>query len=138
MKKYISFFVVGIFFGIILTKSEVISWYRIYEMFHFDAFHMYGVIGSAVMLGIIGTAIIKWRHLKSVVGSPITFTPKDRSITRYLLGGTIFGLGWAMVGACPGPIYTLIGYGYSVIVVVLLSAVAGTWVYGLVRAKLPH
>ncbi len=138
MKKYISFFIVGIFFGIVLTKSEVVSWYRIYEMFHFDAFHLYGVIGSAVVIGIIGTAIIKGRHLKSMAGYPITFTPKNRSINRYLLGGTIFGLGWAMVGACPGPIYTLIGYGYSVIVVVLLSAIAGTWVYGLVRTKLPH
>ena len=138
MKKYVPFFVVGIFFGIVLTKSEVISWYRIYEMFHFNAFHLYGVIGSAVVVGIIGTAIIKRRHLKSATGDSITFTPKDRSIARYLLGGTIFGLGWAMVGACPGPIYTLIGYGYSVIVVVLLSAIVGTWVCGLVKNKLPH
>lgn len=138
MRKYVPFFIVGIFFGIVLTKSEVISWYRIYEMFHFDAFHMYGVIGSAVVLGIIGTAIIKRSKLNAVTGYPITFTPKNRSVVRYLLGGTIFGLGWAMVGACPGPIYTLIGYGYSVIVVVLLSAIAGTWVYGLVRSKLPH
>ena len=138
MKKYIPFFVVGIFFGIVLTKSEVISWYRINEMFHFEAFHMYGAIGSAVVIGIIGTTIIKRRRLKSVVGNPITFTPKNRSVARYLIGGTIFGLGWAMVGACPGPIYALIGYGYSVIVVVLLSAVASTWVYGLVRHRLPH
>ena len=138
MKKYIPFFIVGIFFGIVLTKSEVISWYRIYEMFHFDAFHMYGVIGSAVVIGIIGTAIIKRRNLTSVDGYEIQFTPKNRSIARYLIGGTIFGLGWAMVGACPGPIYALIGYGYSVIVVVLISAVAGTWVYGLMRNKLPH
>lgn len=138
MKKYIPFFVVGIFFGIVLTKSEVISWYRIYEMFHFDAFHMYGVIGSAVVLGAIGTALIKRGQLKATTGYPITFTPKNLSVARYLIGGTIFGLGWAMVGACPGPIYTLIGYGYSVIVVVLLSAVAGTWVYGLLRHKLPH
>lgn len=138
MKKYVSFFIVGIFFGIVLTKSEVISWYRIYEMFRFDAFHMYGVIGSAVVLGIIGTAIIKRLKLRATTGYPITFTPKNRSVARYLIGGTIFGLGWAMVGACPGPIYILIGYGYSVILVVLLSAVAGTWVYGLLRAKLPQ
>ena len=138
MKKLIPFFSLGIFFGVVLTKSEVISWYRIYEMFHFDAFHMYGVIGSAVVLGIICTAIIKWRKLSATTGYPITFTPKKRSVARYLIGGTIFGLGWAMVGACPGPIYALIGLGYSVIVVVLLSAVAGTWVYGLVRHKLPH
>ena len=138
MKKLVPFFMVGIFFGVVLTKSEVISWYRIYEMFHFDAFHMYGVIGSAVGLGIIGTAIIKQGKFNSTTGYPITFVPKQRSVARYLIGGTIFGLGWALVGACPGPIYALIGYGYSVIVVVLLSAIAGTWVYGLVRQWLPH
>lgn len=138
MKKYVPFFTVGIFFGIVLTKSEVVSWYRIYEMFRFDSFHMYGVIGSAVVLGAIGTAIIKQRKLKATTGYPITFTPKKRSVARYLIGGILFGLGWAMVGACPGPIYTLVGYGYSVIVVVLLSAVAGTWAYGLVRHRLPH
>lgn len=129
---------VGIFFGVVLTKSEVISWYRIYEMFHFDAFHLYGVIGSAVVLGVIGTAIIKGRKLKATTGYPITFAPKNHGVARYLIGGTIFGLGWTLVGACPGPIYALIGYGYSVMVVVLLSAVAGTWVYGLVRQWLPH
>jgi len=138
MRKYASFFALGIFFGIVLTKSEVVSWYRIQEMFLFDSFHMYGVIGSAVLLGIIGTAWIKKRQLKSIKGQLIEFTPKNRSIPRYLLGGIIFGLGWSMVGACPGPIYTLIGYGYSVIVVVLLSALAGTWVYGLLRSRLPH
>lgn len=138
MKKYTPFFALGIFFGIVLTKSEVISWYRIQEMFLFDSFHMYGVIGSAVVLGAIGTALIKKRKLKSIKGQVIEFTPKNQSTARYLFGGIIFGLGWAMVGACPGPIYTLIGYGYSVIVVVLLSAVAGTWVYGLLRSRLPH
>ena len=138
MKKYVPFFLTGILFGVVLTKSEVISWYRIYEMFHFDAFHMYGVIGSAVVLGIIGTAAIKGWKIKSVDGYEIQFVPKNLSVIRYLLGGTIFGLGWAMTGACPGPIYALIGYGYSVMVVVLLSAVAGTWAYGLVRQWLPH
>jgi len=138
MKKYVSFFAIGIFFGVVLTKAEIISWYRIQEMFLFDSFHMYGVIGSAVVLGIIGTALIKKRKLKSIQGQLIEFTPKNKSIPRYLFGGTLFGLGWAMVGACPGPIYTLIGYGYSVIVVVLLGAVAGTWTYGLLRSKLPH
>lgn len=138
MKKYTPFFALGIFFGIVLTKSEVISWYRIQEMFLFDSFHMYGVIGSAVVLGAMGIALIKKRKLKSIKGRMIEFTPKNQSTARYLFGGIIFGLGWAMVGACPGPIYTLIGYGYSVIVVVLLSAVAGTWVYGLLRSRLPH
>ena len=138
MKKYIPFFIVGIFFGIVLTKTEAVSWYRIYEMFHFDSFHMYGVLGSAVAIGVLGTIIIQRKRFTSVDGQVITIAPKDRSIARYLLGGTIFGLGWALVGACPAPIYMLIGYGYSVMTVVLISAVAGTWVYGLVRSKLPH
>lgn len=138
MKKYVPFFIIGIFFGIILTKSEVISWYRIYEMFHFDAFHMFGVIGSAVVLGIVGTTVIKRYRLNATTGYPITLIPKNRSVARYLIGGILFGLGWAMVGACPGPIYILFGYGYSVVVVVLLGAVAGTWVYGLIRHRLPH
>ena len=99
---------------------------------------MYGVIGSAVLIGIVGTTLIKWKKASSVEGNEIEFVPKDRGIARYLMGGILFGLGWALVGACPGPIYALIGAGYSVIVVVLLSAIAGTWVYGLLRNKLPH
>jgi uncharacterized membrane protein YedE/YeeE len=136
--KYIRFALVGIFFGIIMTKSQAISWYRIYEMFRFDSFHMYGIIGSAVLLGVIGVALIKKYRLKSTDGTPITFSPKDMSIPRYLIGGTIFGLGWAMTGACPGPMYTLIGGGFEVILVVLASALLGTFTYGLLRKKLPH
>ena len=136
--KYIRFLLVGVFFGIVLTKSQVISWYRIYEMFRFDAFHMYGIIGSAVVLGMIGVALIKKYRLKSTEGTPINFTPKEMSIPRYLFGGTIFGLGWAMTGACPGPMYTLIGNGFGVILVVLVSAILGTFAYGVVRKKLPH
>ena len=136
--KYISYLSIGTLFGIIMTKSQAISWYRIYEMFRFDSFHMYGIIGSAVTLGIIGVALIKKYKLKSTEGTPIVFNPKKMSIPRYLIGGTIFGLGWAMAGACPGPIYTLIGTGYSVILVVLLSALLGTFTYGILRKRLPH
>ena len=101
--KYLKFLTLGVVFGIVLSKSEVISWYRIYEMFKFDSFHMYGVIGSAVVLGIVIVQIIKRNHLKSIEGTEITFNPKNMSIPRYLFGGTIFGLGWALTGACPGP-----------------------------------
>ena len=103
--KYIKYLVVGVFFGIVMSKSEVVSWYRIYEMFRFDSFHMYGVIGSAIVIGIIFIQLIKRTHMKSLVGSEISFTPKNRSIARYLIGGTIFGLGWALTGACPGPMF---------------------------------
>jgi uncharacterized membrane protein YedE/YeeE len=138
MMKYISYLSIGTLFGIIMTKSQAISWYRIYEMFRFDSFHMYGIIGSAVILGIIGVALIKKYKLKTMEGTPITFAPKNMSIPRYLIGGTIFGLGWAMSGACPGPIYTLIGNGYGVILVVLASALVGTLTYGILRNRLPH
>lgn len=136
--KFITYLSIGTLFGIIMTKSQAISWYRIYEMFRFDAFHMYGIIGSAVVLGIVSVALIRKYKLNSTEGTPISFTPKHMSIPRYLLGGTIFGLGWAMTGACPGPIYTLIGTGYSVILVVLLSAILGTLTYGILRNRLPH
>lgn len=138
MMKYISYLSIGTFFGIIMTKSQAISWYRIYEMFRFDSFHMYGIIGSAVILGIISVALIKIYKVKTTEGTPITFSPKNLSIPRYLIGGTIFGLGWAMAGACPGPIYTLIGNGYGVILVVLASALLGTLTYGILRNRLPH
>ena len=136
--KYLKFLTLGVIFGIVLSKSEVISWYRIYEMFKFDSFHMYGVIGSAVVLGIFIVQIIKRNHLKSIEGKEITFNPKNMSIPRYLFGGTIFGLGWALTGACPGPMFTLVGYGWGVFLVVIASAMLGTFAYGLLRDKLPH
>lgn len=136
--KFITYLSIGTLFGIIMTKSQAISWYRIYEMFRFDSFHMYGIIGSAVILGMLSVALIKKYKLRSTTGDPITFSPKNMSIPRYLLGGTIFGLGWAMTGACPGPIYTLIGNGYGVILVVLFSAILGTMTYGILRKRLPH
>lgn len=136
--KYLKFLLAGIFFGIILAKAEIISWYRIYEMFRFDAFHMYGVIGSAVVLGVIIVQLIKRSKMKDMYGAPITFNPKDMSIPRYLIGGIFFGLGWAMVGSCPGPMFILLGYGYLPILVVIAGAILGTYVYGLMRNKLPH
>jgi uncharacterized membrane protein YedE/YeeE len=136
--KHIKFLLTGIVFGILMAKAEIISWYRIYEMFRFDAFHMYGIIGSAIVLGVIGVQLIKKFNIKSFGGEPIVFNPKAKSITRYLAGGIIFGLGWAMVGACPGPMFVLLGYGYWPILIVILGALAGTMSYGILRPKLPH
>lgn len=136
--KYLKYLVLGVFFGIVLSKAEVVSWYRIYEMFRFDNFHMYGVIGSAIAVGILLIQLIKRTNMRSLEGSEIRFTPKNRSIARYLLGGIIFGLGWALTGACPGPMFILVGHGVGVMLVVIASAIAGTFVYGIVRDKLPH
>ena len=136
--QYIKYLTTGILFGIIMTKAEIISWYRIYEMFQFDAFHMYGIIGSAVVLGVISVQLIKRSKMKNIHGDTIHFNPKNMSITRYLAGGIIFGLGWAMVGACPGPMFVLLGQGYLPIVVVIFGALLGTLMYGILRSKLPH
>jgi hypothetical protein len=136
--KLLKFLLVGIIFGITMAKAEIISWYRIYEMFRFDAFHMYGVIGSAVLIGLIITQVIKRTRLKSTEGEEIAFSPKDMSYPRYILGGIIFGLGWGLVGACPGPMFVLLGYGYFSILIVLAGALLGTFTYGLLRDKLPH
>lgn len=136
--KLIKYLLIGILFGIIMTKSEAISWYRIQEMFRFQSFHMYGIIGTALAVGVIGTHLIKRYGMKSVEGEQIRFNPKAMSIPRYLFGGIIFGLGWALSGACPGPMYTLIGNGVTVFIVVIASAVLGTFVYGVLRDRLPH
>lgn len=136
--KLIKYLTLGIVFGITLAKSEVISWFRIYEMFRFQSFHMYGVIGSAVIIGIILIQIIKRSKMKSIEGEEIAIPAKDLSIKRYLFGGTIFGLGWALTGACPGPMFTLLGNGMSVFIVVIASAILGTYVYGRLQSKLPH
>ncbi len=129
---------IGIFFGIILFKSEAASWFRIYEMFHFASFHMYGIIGSAVGLGIIVIQLIKRHRIKSFYGEPVLITPKDKSFSRYIFGGIIFGLGWALAGACPGPMFVLLGAGYLPIIVVLSASILGTFLYGVVKDKLPH
>jgi len=132
------FLIAGIAFGIILTKSEVISWYRIQEMFRFDSFHMYGVIGSAVVIGALLITLAKRTQMLSIDSEPIKIKVKPDQYIRTLLGGIIFGLGWSMTGACPGPIYTLIGNGFWVYVIVLLSAILGALAYGALRSKLPH
>lgn len=129
--------VAGILFGIILVKAEVISWFRIQEMFRLQSFHMYGVIGSAVVTGMISILIIRKFNIKTIYGEPIDI-PKKKFNKGQLYGGLIFGFGWALTGACPGPLYALIGTGATVVIVALLSAIAGTWVYGLLREKLPH
>jgi uncharacterized membrane protein YedE/YeeE len=136
--KYIKFLLIGVVFGIVMSKAEIISWYRIYEMFRFESFHMYGVIGSAVILGASLVYIMKKLKLKSFDGERITFSPKNMSIPRYLIGGTIFGLGWAMTGACPGPMFVLLGKGVMSIVIVIFAAIFGTFLYGVLRDKLPH
>ncbi|WP_018127894.1 DUF6691 family protein [Balneola vulgaris] len=133
------FLLTGSVFGFILVKSEVVSWFRIQEMFYFDSIHMYGVIGLAVLTGMLATFMIKKLQLKDVYGEPIVIKDKDNSITkRYVIGGTIFGLGWALTGACPGPMYALVGSGYLIFFVPLLSAILGAAVYGMLQHKLPH
>ncbi|GGW88062.1 DUF6691 family protein [Salegentibacter mishustinae] len=136
--RSIGYLLIGIFFGIVMFKSEAASWFRIYEMFQFQSFHMYGIIGSALFLGVIGVQIIKRKNLKSFFGQRITFIPKEKSFSRYMYGGIIFGLGWALAGACPGPIFTLIGAGFMPILIVFAGSLLGTFIYGLLRKKLPH
>ncbi|WP_306643804.1 YeeE/YedE family protein [Sanyastnella coralliicola] len=136
--KMIRFLLLGIFFGIILTKGQIVSWYRIYEMFQFDNFHMYGVIGSAVVLGAIFVAISKKRNAKAMNGEPFQLITYPKGWKRYLIGGTIFGLGWAMTGACPGPLFILIGNGYMTVFLAIAGAILGTMVYAMLRGKLPH
>lgn len=136
--KFIKFLLLGIVFGVVMAKSEAISWFRIQEMFRFQAFHMYGIIGTAVTLGVISVALIKRFKIRDFHGNPIVFHPKDKSIIRYLGGGTIFGLGWALSGACPGPMVVNIGYGVLTMSIVFLFAIAGTYLYGVFKDKLPH
>lgn len=136
--RYFAFLFTGIFFGIVMFKSEAASWFRIYEMFRFESFHMYGIIGSALVVGVILVQLIKHYKIKALDGNNIHFYPKNRSVARYLFGGIIFGLGWALAGACPGPIFTLMGAGYLPIFVVFAGAFLGTLLYGIVRKHLPH
>ncbi|WP_149277120.1 DUF6691 family protein [Pareuzebyella sediminis] len=136
--RTLSYLLIGIIFGITMFKSEAASWFRIYEMFRFESFHMYGIIGSALLVGIVLVQLIKRVPIKSFYGEPIEFTPKDKSFSRYMYGGIVFGLGWALAGACPGPMFTLVGAGYIPILIVIFSAILGTFVYGLLKDKLPH
>lgn len=132
------YLLIGIFFGFLLFQSQAASWFRIYEMFQFKSFHMYGIIGTAVVLGVIIVQLIKRLKINTFYGEPITFRPKNKSVSRYLYGGILFGLGWALAGACPGPMFTLVGAGYVPMLLVIIFALLGTYIYGLIRHKLPH
>lgn len=135
--RYIKFLLLGILFGIILVKAEVLAWFRIQEMFRFQAFHMYGIIGSAIAVGLVSILLIKKLNIKTLSGQQVVIEPKEFTKGN-IIGGFIFGLGWAITGACPGPLYALVGSGYSIILVTLISAVLGVFVYGLIKHKLPH
>lgn len=136
--KGLKFIFTGIFFGIVMAKSEAISWYRIQEMFRFKSFHMYGIIGTALVLGVIAVYFIKKLKIKDVSGQAITLQTKEMSWRKYLIGGSVFGLGWALTGSCPGPMFVNIGYGYLSMLVVVLGALVGTYLYGILKNKLPH
>lgn len=136
--KYIKFFLIGILFGIVMSKAEIISWFRIYEMFKFQSFHMYGIIGSAIALGMISMFLFRKRMVKTFEGKEVFIEPKKRGFYRNLLGGTLFGLGWALAGSCPGPMFVLVGKGVVSILVVIFGATLGAFFYGLFKDKLPH
>ena len=136
--KLIKYLVVGFVFGIVLTKSEALSWYRIYEMFQFQSFHMYGIISVAIATGLIGIQIIKRNKIKDIDGAPIVIKDKEKGAARYWIGGILFGLGWGLVGSCPGPIFILLGAGVFPVILVLIGALVGTILYGLFKEKLPH
>ena len=136
--KALKYILVGFVFGIVLTKCEAVSWYRIYEMFQFQSFHMYGIIFTAIVTGVVGLQIIKRKQLKDIKGNPICIQDKEKGNARYWIGGTLFGLGWAMVGSCPGPIFILLGSGFISVGVILIGAVLGTFLYGVLKDKLPH
>ncbi len=134
----LKYLLVGFFFGIVLTKAEAVSWYRIYEMFQFQSFHMYGMIMTAIATGIVGIQIIIRNNLKDFDGNPIYIQDKEKGNARYWIGGILFGLGWAMVGACPGPIFILFGAGFMSFGLILIGAILGTFLYGVFKDRLPH
>lgn len=136
--KFLKFLIVGIVFGIVLVKSEAVSWYRIYEMFRFQSFHMYGIIGTAIASGILFLQLSKRRKLRSLNGAEIYVPKKDKGFTRYIVGGIIFGFGWALIGVCPGPMYILLGTGVYSMLIVIGAAIVGTFIYGVLKDKLPH
>jgi len=133
----LKYLLVGVIFGVVFVKAEIISWFRIQEMFRFDSFHMYGVIGSAVVVGLVSVQLIRRFNVKTLSGEAVQITPKAFNKGQ-VYGGLLFGLGWAITGACPGPLFAQIGSGYAVVGVTLLSALAGTWLYGYFQQKLPH
>lgn len=128
---------IGTLFGIVFVKAEIVSWFRIQEMFRFDSFHMYGVIGTAVMVGALAVFIIKKYNIKTIDGETVVLTPKTFNKGQ-IIGGLMFGLGWAITGACPGPLFAQIGSGFTLVIITFLSAIAGTWTYGYFKDKLPH
>jgi uncharacterized membrane protein YedE/YeeE len=133
------YFLLGSLFGAVLTKAEIVSWFRIQEMFRFDSFRMYGIIGSAVAVAALSVAVLRRTSLRAVSGEAISIPAKQLGMAyRYWIGGLLFGVGWALTGACPGPMIALVGAGSSVFVVTVLSALAGTWAYGYLRPHLPH
>lgn len=134
-----AYFVLGSLFGIVLAKSEVVSWFRIQEMFRFQSFHMYGVMGSAVAVAAVSVALLRRFDVHTLDGEPIVIPARELGRGyRYWIGGTLFGVGWALTGACPGPLFALLGSGATVFAVAIASALAGTWVYGFLRRSLPH
>jgi uncharacterized membrane protein YedE/YeeE len=136
--KYIKFFLVGILFGVVMSKAEIISWYRIYEMFKFQSFHMYGIIGSAVLIGMVNMLLFRKKMVKTFEGEEIHVAAKKSGLYRNLLGGILFGLGWALAGACPGPMFVLVGKGVVSILVVIFGATLGAFLYGKFKDKIPH
>ena len=136
--KNIKFLFIGIFFGIVLSKAEVVSWYRIYEMFKFQSFHMYGIIGSAVLTGMLLFYFFNKGIIKSHKGEKIQIEPKNKGVSRNLLGGIIFGFGWALAGACPGPMFILLGHGVTAIIIVIIGSLFGTFLYHTFKKYLPH
>ena len=136
---WLAYFFLGVCFGVTLTQSEALSWFRIQEMFRFQSPRMYEIIASAIVVAAVSVALIKRLGVKTIAGEPIAIPPKTMGLgVRYAAGGTIFGLGWALVGACPGPMFALLGNGVSVMIVAIGSALAGTWLYGFLRPRLPH
>jgi len=133
----IKYLIVGILFGIVFVKAEIVSWFRIQEMFRFDSFHMYGVIGSAVLVGLISIQLIRRFKIQTFQKEDVVISPKTFNKGQ-IFGGILFGIGWAITGACPGPLFAQIGSGFLAVVVTLLSAIGGTWTYGLFRSRLPH
>lgn len=136
--KHLKFFLIGLYFGIVLIKAEVVSWFRIQEMFHFQAVHMYGVLATAIGVGAASVFLLRLTGLRAADGSPIDLTPKPFNRAGNVAGGLIFGFGWALTGACPGPLYALLGAGYLAIAPVIASALLGVIAYGVLRPRLPH
>jgi uncharacterized membrane protein YedE/YeeE len=133
----VKYLIVGVFFGIVFVKAEIVSWFRIQEMFRFDSFHMYGVIGSAVFVGLVSIQLIRRFKIKTLQQEDVVISPKTFNKGQ-IFGGILFGIGWAITGACPGPLFAQIGSGFLAVTVTLLSAIGGTWTYGLLRSRLPH